>query len=222
MPTDRASANLRAVVFDFDGTLADSYAAIAASVNHVRQHHGLAPLPVDHVQRFVGRGPVYLLEHAVGSGKVEMDLALYKAHHPTVMRSHTHLLPGAAEALAAIGKTGRLAGVCSNKPRNFTTELLAVLGIAPYVKAVVGPEDTAHPKPSPDMLLLALERLGVQASEALYVGDMEVDIQTARAAGVSVWVVPTGSDTLAVLQQAHPDRLLRDLTELARWLQASK
>jgi phosphoglycolate phosphatase-like HAD superfamily hydrolase len=83
---------------------------------------------------------------------------------------------------------------------------------------VLGPEDVAHPKPAPDMLQLALARLGVRAEQALYVGDMAVDIQAARSAGISVWVVPTGSDSEAALQEARPDRLLPDLTELAEML----
>jgi phosphoglycolate phosphatase len=64
------------------------------------------------------------------------------------------------------------------------------------------------------MLLAALPRLGVAADEALYVGDMTVDVETARAAGVRVWVVPTGSDDIDALTRARPDRLLRDLHEL--------
>jgi 2-phosphoglycolate phosphatase len=212
----------RAFVFDFDGTLADSYAAIAASVNHVREFHGLPPLAVAEVKRHVGRGPNYLLQHTVGSGDTGGDVARYRAHHPSVMRPLTHLLPGAALALAAVQRTGRRAAVCSNKPRAFTEELLQALGIAHWIASVVGPEDSPHPKPAPDMLLLALQRLGVAKDEALYVGDMLVDIQTARAAGVAVWVVPTGSDTRQTLEQAWPDRLLCDLMELAACINASE
>jgi phosphoglycolate phosphatase len=209
---------LRAVIFDFDGTLADCYDAIAASVNHVRGYHHLPPLDVAEVRRHVGRGPKYLMQHTVGSGDADADVARYRAHHPTVMYSHLHFLPGAADALAAIKQTGRRAAVCSNKPRAFTLELLRHGQVAALVEVVVGPEDAASPKPAPEMLLLALTRLGVGADEALYVGDMAVDIQTARGAGVAVWVVPTGSDTQEVLLQARPDRLLRDMRELAGWL----
>jgi phosphoglycolate phosphatase len=92
------------------------------------------------------------------------------------------------------------------------------LQLAALIDVVIGPEDAARPKPAPEMLLLALARLGVDADAALYVGDMVVDVQTARGAGVAVWVVPTGSDSLEVLQEAHPDRLLPDLGELAAWL----
>ena len=70
------------------------------------------------------------------------------------------------------------------------------------------------PKPAPDMLLSAIDRLGVTRDQALYVGDMLVDIQTARSAGVPVWEVATGSEERADLEAARPDRLLVDLREM--------
>jgi phosphoglycolate phosphatase len=204
---------LRAVLFDCDGTLIDSYPAITASVNHVRAAHGLPPLEEGEVRRNVGRGPAYLLEHSIPGGDWQADYARYRAHHPSVLRSGTRLLPGAAEALAVVKQSGRLTGICSNKPRDFTHELLRYLRIAPYVDVCLGPEDVARPKPAPDMVLAALKQLGVATTEALYVGDMIVDICTARAAGVPVWVVPTGSEEREALVQARPDRLLESLSE---------
>jgi len=206
--------SLRAVVFDFDGTLVDSYQAITASVNHVRAAHRLPPLGEPEVRRRVGRGPAYLLEHTVPGTNLEKDLALYRAHHPSVLRSGTRLLPGVAETLDALHKAGHHLAVCSNKPRAFTRELLAYLALASVIEVVVGPEDAARIKPAPDMLLAALAHLKVAPTEALYVGDMVVDIQTARAAGVTVWVIPTGSDERSTLQEAQPDRVLQNFREL--------
>jgi phosphoglycolate phosphatase len=202
------------VLFDFDGTLADSYPAITASVNHVRATHGLPPLGEAEVRRHVGRGPVYLLQHTVPCGDTDADLARYRDHHPSVMREGTRLMPGVADALAALKRTGLLLGVCSNKPVAFTRALLAFFGLAGLVDVVLGPEDVLRPKPAPDMLETGLRRLGVAPGEALYVGDMVVDIDTARAAGVRVWVVPTGSDDQATLLAAKPDRLLNGFAQL--------
>src|SRR5438105_1840340 len=98
MPHDLNATH--AVLFDFDGTLADSYPAITASVNHVRAAHGLPPLPEPEVRRHVGRGPVYLLEHTVPGCDPQVEVVRYRAHHPSVLRSGTRLLPGAAAALA--------------------------------------------------------------------------------------------------------------------------
>ncbi len=214
VPQIAPGPDLRAALFDFDGTLADSYPAITASVNHVRAAHSLPPLSVDEVRPHVGRGPDLLMESTVGQGSVARNVTLYRAHHPSVMREGTKLLPGVAAALAELQRRGLRLAVCSNKPVAFTRQLLVWLGVAEHFEVVLGPEDVPCPKPAPDMLLQALRQLNVPAGEALYVGDMVVDIQTARAAGVTVWVVPTGSDARAVLEAAKPDRLLEGFSEL--------
>jgi phosphoglycolate phosphatase len=205
---------VRAVLFDLDGTLVDSYPAITASVNFVRAHYHLPPLPEPEVRRHVGRGPVYLLEHTVPGCEVPESVQLYRSHHPSVLREGTRLLSAAKDTLARLKKCGYGTAICSNKPKPFTQELLHYLDIAGSIDAVLGPEDVARPKPAPDMIQAALARLQVPAAQALYVGDMAVDIETARAAGVPVWVVPTGSDTRATLQAARPDRLLDGLYEI--------
>lgn len=214
LQSQTTTRTLRAVVFDFDGTLIDSYQAIAASVNHVRAAYNLPPLAEPEVRRCVGRGPAYLLQHTVPGGNLDQDVARYRAHHPSVLRSGTRLLPDVAETLKRLKKAELHLAVCSNKPRDFTRELLGYLGLAPLMEVVVGPEDAPRIKPAPDMLLSALKQLHVTPAEALYVGDMVVDIETARAAGVSVWAIPTGSDERSTLQAAKPDRLLRGLAEL--------
>lgn len=212
--TEPMNATFRAVLFDFDGTLGDSYPAIAASVNHLRARRGLPPLPADEVRRFVGRGPAHLLGHTLPGADVEPAMAAYRAHHVTVMRELTQLLPGAAEALTALHRAGLRLGVCSNKPVDFTRALLDHLGVASVFEIVLGPQDVPRPKPAPDMLLAALRRLDLPAAQVLYLGDMTVDIATARAAGVTVWVVPTGSEDRDDLLRAGPDRLLESLAEL--------
>lgn len=204
----------RAVLFDFDGTLADSYRAITASVNHVRAQHGLSPLTVAEVNRFVGHGPDYLLTNTVPAGELAANLTCYRAHHPSVMIPLTQLLPGAMELLTGLHRAGKRIGLCSNKPRLFSQRLLEHLQVLPLFELVLGPEDVRRPKPAPDMLLAALERLDLPANDVLYVGDMTVDIETARAAGVPVWVVPTGSSERSVLIDARPDRLLANLGEM--------
>ena len=203
-----------AVVFDFDGTLADSYAAIACSVNHVRSQRGMEALSIEAVKRYVGRGADYLLTHTVPGGRLAEDLACYRVHHPTVMLPLTQLLPGAAALVSALHRAGKKIGLCSNKPRLFSEELLQYLDLAACFDVVLGPEDVALPKPAPDMLLCALARLKLPREQVLYVGDMVVDIETARSAGVCVWAVATGSEDRRKLVDAKPDRLLVDLQEM--------
>jgi phosphoglycolate phosphatase len=206
----------RAVLFDLDGTLADSYDGITASTNHVRAANGLPALPAGEIKKHVGRGLAKLLADLVPGTHTARNIALYREHHVTVMRQHTRLMPGARQAVEALKRSGRRLAVCSNKNVVFTRALLESLGLAPFFDVVLGPEDVPQPKPAPDMLLTALRLLGVSADEALYVGDMDIDVQTGRAAGVAVWVVPTGSADRATLEAARPDRILTGLDELAQ------
>jgi 2-phosphoglycolate phosphatase len=208
------SARYRAIFFDFDGTLADSYGAIAASLNHVRACRNLPPLPEAEVRRFVGRGLEHLLADCVPGTDIVIDAARYRGHHPSVLRSGTRLLPGCAEATAALHAAGIRLGICSNKPASFTRELVKILGLDANFELALGPEDVPQIKPAPDMLLEGMRRFDVTPAEALYIGDMVVDIRTARAAGVAVWVLPTGSETREALVAAEPDRLLESLDEL--------
>ena len=206
--------NFHAVIFDLDGTLIDSYDAITASVNHVRALRGLAPLPREEVCVHVGRGAEQLMLAVVPGGDVAQDVMRYKQHHPTVMRELTHLLPGVHITLKSLHDAGLVLGVCSNKPVEFSRDLLTSLKVSSLFAVVVGPEDAARPKPAPDMLLEAMRRQECRPGQVLYVGDMVVDIETARAAGVQVWSIATGSDPRETLARANPDRLMNRFEDL--------
>jgi 2-phosphoglycolate phosphatase len=212
------ASEFEAVIFDFDGTLVDSYEAIAASVNHVRASYQMPPLSTAEVRRHVGRGPSYLLEHTVPGSDIEKDLERYRVHHPSVLRSGTRLLPEVAETLRKLKAAGFRLAICSNKLAEFTRQLLEILGLADLIETVVGPEDAGKPKPAPDMLLAVLDRLSLSREQVLYVGDMVIDIHTARGAGVTVWVIPTGSEELEALVSAQPDIVMHRFSELARRL----
>jgi len=204
----------RAVLFDFDGTLADSYAAITASVNYVLEHHGRPAMTEQTVRTLVGHGLKQLMDTILPGIDPDVAARLYREHHPTVMKSHTKLLPGVADGLAALKEAGVKLGVCSNKPSYFTRALLGMLGIDQYFDAVYGPDDAGAAKPDPAMVLQALAKLGVPKEEALYVGDMEVDIETGRRAGVETWVMPTGSNDEATLRAAGYGRVLPEMSHV--------
>jgi len=204
----------KAYLFDLDGTLVDSFRAIELSVNHVRQFHNLTPLPMDAVRAAVGRGLQKLMELTIPVGDLDANCSLFTAHHPGVIAVGTDVLPGVRETLAALQGRGARLGVCSNKPLALTTELLSTVGLIQYFSTVFGPERCPRPKPAPDMLLGALAELQVAAAETLYVGDMTIDIETGKAAGVEVWVIPSGTQSRDVLAGASPQRILTDFREL--------
>jgi phosphoglycolate phosphatase len=206
---------IRAALFDFDGTLADSFAAITASTNHVRLGYGLPPLPETEVRRHVGHGLANLMKDLVPDAPIDEAIARYRTHHATIMNALTRPMPGVARTIPELARRGLRLGVCSNKRVEFTRQLVESLGFGPYFTTVLGPEDVNdRPKPDPAMVLEGVRRLGVSPAEAVYVGDMDVDVQTARAAGVPVWLVTGGALAPDAAVAAGPDRVLADFAQL--------
>ena len=207
---------IRAVLFDFDGTLADSFAAITASTNHVRRSYGLPTLPEAEVRRYVGHGLHNLMEVLCPGFPADEAVRRYREHHPSVMYSGTKLFPGVKETLAELHRRGLRLGVCSNKAVKFSKELAHSLGIGVYLGVILGPEDAGGiPKPDPTMLLEASRRLGVTPSETVYVGDMSIDVHAGRNAGIPVWLVHAGMAGTEDPLAAGPDRVLDDFPRLA-------
>lgn len=205
---------VRALLFDFDGTLADSFDGITASTNYVRAHYGLAELSEAEVRLHVGLGLRNLIQRLIPHADPVEAVELYRQHHPSVMIRGTRLFDGVPETLAALQARGRKLAVCSNKGVQFTKRLVEGLGLGPYFPVILGPEDVGAPKPDPAMLLEALDRLEVSKEEAIYIGDMAIDVQTARSAGVPVWIMPGGAHGTPAVESARPDRILRDFREI--------
>lgn len=204
-----------AALFDFDGTLADSFTAITNSTNFVRQSYGLPPLPESVVREYVGFGLPNLMQELVPTANTAEAVARYSEHHRGAMLTDTRLMPGVAEAIPELARRGLKLAVCSNKRVAFTRELVAGLGLSPYFVAVLGPEDVGdRAKPDPAMLLEGLARVGATAATVVYVGDMAIDVHVARAAGLPVWLVPGGATGKESPAAAGPDRMLTGFEEL--------
>jgi phosphoglycolate phosphatase len=207
---------IRAILFDFDGTLADSFAAITLSTNHVRHKYGLPPMTEDAIRGYVGYGLANLMEQLVPTADPAEAVAAYRDHHPGVMAAGTTLFPGVVETLRFLRERGVKTAVCSNKHVQFTKMLVREKQVAALFDEVLGPEDVGVPKPDPAMLHEAMRRLGATAADTIYVGDMVIDVEVARAAGVPGWIVPGGASPVAVLEAAKPDRILTDFAEIQK------
>jgi phosphoglycolate phosphatase len=192
---------LRAVIFDLDGTLIDSYEAIAESLNAARSAFNLPPLVTDTVRAAVGHGLENLIEHWVGPDRIQQGVRLFRERYARICRQKTELLPGVTEGLQRLDMAGISSSIASNKPARFSKLLLEHLGIASYFVSVHGPDTVRHAKPDPAMLERCLLDLGVRAEESLYVGDMPLDAESGKNAGVTVRLVSTGSTPSIELQK---------------------
>lgn len=202
------------IIFDLDGTLIDSYHAIQESLNYVLEHYGLAKVDLPTVKKMVGRGLENLMQQAVGDQRKEQAIALFrKSYDETVMRG-TFLLPEVAETIRALHEKGIKMAVASNKPSIYSRTILENFELNPFFEACYGPDVVKQPKPHPAMLEGLMKELSADKKETLYVGDMVIDVETARNAGVSVALIATGGNSSDELRSMNPDYFLNSFASL--------
>jgi phosphoglycolate phosphatase len=204
---------IRCILFDLDGTLLDSYDAIAESLNLARSSFGLPAYSRNEVLKMVGHGLEHLMEKALGPDRVAAGVAIFRERYRQISLSQSRLLPGVEPTLRVLRERGYRLAVITNKPAYFSRRILDHLGVGELIPVLYGP-DLAPPKPDPEMALRSLADLGGSPEEAVLVGDMLVDLETARNAGIPFYAVATGSDSREDLAAAQPDRLLDRIEDL--------
>ncbi len=203
----------RALVFDLDGTLVDSYSAIGISLNHARAGFDLPPLKLDEIRHRVGRGLESLIAETCGTERVEEGVRRFRSRYAEVWPSHTLALPGAARTIRELGQRGFRLALASNKPSTFSHSILERLGMRDWFKLVTGPDRVGSAKPDPAMLESCLAVLQVAPIAAVYIGDMVLDVETAARAGTAVALVPGGSSPVDELKNTG-ERVLGSIEEL--------
>lgn len=210
-----AALRYRAVLFDLDGTLVDSYSALADAVNFARSAHGLPGLDEAHVKALVGDGIEKLLQRAFETDDVPSTVReVFEARYDEVCCEQSRVLDDVEKTLAELSALGIAMAVCTNKPTGFSKKILDFLNLSPHFRAIVGPDVAGARKPDPRHVLRTLEETDCAIGDALFVGDMPVDIQAARNSGIDVAVLSTGSSTYEQLRDAHPDHMLGRFSDL--------
>jgi 2-phosphoglycolate phosphatase len=205
-------------IFDLDGTLVDAYPAITDSVNYMLKKMGRRPVSVRKVTRSVGWGVDTLVRGFVDKDQTALALRIFREHHDTRLRKNIRVLPGARPLLAYLRKKGVRMAIASNRPGRFCRLILRTLGMERYFDFVICGDAVRRPKPYPDMLKAILKAARVRPSEAVFVGDMSVDILCAKRARVLSVAVPTGSCTRAEILAEKPDLFIKDLLKLKKIL----
>lgn len=204
-------------VFDLDGTLVDSFEDIASALNHCLARLGGRPVPSAEVRRYIGHGARYLVAGGLKAAGVEparieealeLFLASYRAHCTVATRA----FPGVVETLTALGPAR--AAVLTNKPRGLALRILEELGVRGHLGPVVGGDSLPVRKPDPMTLRFVAGLWDAEVDDLALVGDSDVDIATATAAGVPGIGVAWGRDSARTLSDAGATIVLDDLRDV--------
>jgi phosphoglycolate phosphatase len=209
------NVQIRLLIFDLDGTLADTKQDLALSVNAMRASLGLPCLSDDVISSYVGRGVSVLVAKALGNAfmpaEVNRAQEFFLDHYRQHMLDHTVLYPGVRQALERL--RDRQLTVLTNKPEGFSRRMLAGLGLETFFSRVYGGDSFERRKPDPVGVLRLMEEANVAAQETLVVGDSDTDVQAGRNAGAWTCGVTYGFGA-ASLHTSPPDLLLAGFAEL--------
>jgi len=177
----------KAVLFDLDGTLADTAPDLGGAVNVLRARRGLEPLPIDLLRPVASAGARGMLAVGLGKSPADADYEALRdeflAEYESGLDRATRLFDGVRALLDELAARRVPWGIVTNKAMRFTAPVVASLSLGDAAVVIAG-DTTPHPKPHPAPLLAACERLGIAPAQAIYVGDDLRDVQAARAAGM--------------------------------------
>jgi phosphoglycolate phosphatase len=215
----RGSRRVDLLIFDLDGTLADTRADLTAAVNHALQKLGLPPLGVEQVCRYVGDGVHTLLSRALAPDHqqlLETGVTCFREYYGDHLLDCTRLYPGVRETLEHF--RGKQKAIVTNKPLGYTLRILEGLAIDGYFGMVLGGDSTVERKPHPEPAWRVLSATGIESGLAAMVGDSPGDIEMAKQAGIYSVGVTYGLRSVEDLQAAGPDLLLDDFHKLQQHL----
>lgn len=207
--------DVRALIFDLDGTLIDSKLDLALSVNATLDELGHDTLPHEQIASYVGRGAPTLIARALGGSASEEEcrkgLEFFIRYYSAHKLDHTSVYPGVREGLAVLADMPM--AVLTNKPVRVSRDIIAGLGLGEYFRAIYGGNSFERKKPDPSGVETILREFGASPDQVMLVGDSEIDVQTARNSGTWACGVTYGfgSDGLG---RIPPDLLIDSLADL--------
>lgn len=205
----------RFVVFDLDGTLIDSYSALTIALNRSGERYLPRPFTIDEVRALVGEGVERLLQKAFSIREVPDELIhSFEDEYERVCCTESRLLEEVDATLDTLASHGVEMAVCTNKPTNFSRQIIEHLGLSRHLSVVVGPDRAGARKPDPVHVWKTIEEMNGDRRSTLFVGDMPIDILAARSAEVPVATIATGSATVDELLAHRPDFMLDRLSDI--------
>ncbi len=207
------------VVFDLDGTLANTLLDLANAVNRALEFYGLPTHDIEKYNKFVGNGISNLISQVLGDKSSDRELhskvkQYFDDYYPKHLCDFTEAYQGMSELLCQLKSLGIKTAVHSNKPHIYVPEILAKLYPEHKFELAWGQQEQYERKPSPQALIAMMQQLSVKPEEVIYVGDSDVDVITAHSAGVDVCGVEWGFRGRAELESAGADFIAKNSEEL--------
>ena len=216
----KESCRIKLIIFDLDGTLVDAYSAIIRSFNYTLKKLGLPEKDNLTIRRAVGWGDKQLLSPFIKREKLSKALSLYRGHHKTALLKYSHLFANVKQVLRYLKKRGYKLAVASNRSTKFSLILIRHLGIKKYFDYCLCADKLKHGKPHPEILRRIIRKFSLKPEQALYVGDMAIDAQAGRRAGIKTVIVTSGSSGPAEIRKERPELIIQGIFELLRALKA--
>ena len=208
---------IRAVLFDNDGTLVDTHDLILASFRHATREVLGHALPDDVLMARVGTPLSEQMKDFTDDPALQEALLVsYRTHNHAIHDQAVALFPGVLEGLQALHEIGLPLGVVTSKLHALAWRGLEITGAAPYIDCMIGADDCPLFKPDPAPVALGAERLGVEPGACLYVGDSPFDMQAGRGAGCVTVAVTWGMFDRATLEAQQPDYIIDTMAELVQ------
>lgn len=205
------------IIFDFDGTLADTNKGIVATYQETCRIMGIEVPSVERVTSTIGLA----LKDGFMAGidglteeKAEEAMAIYRRIFDVIAIPEIKIFPGIKEALDQLKAKGIRLAIATSRSHRSLGILAEKIGIKDYFEGMYGAEDVVNHKPAPDLALLVLEKIGVNAKDALVVGDATYDLLMGKGAGCKVCGVTWGNQNRQQLETADPDFVIDDIRDL--------
>ncbi|MEM7816886.1 MAG: HAD family hydrolase [Candidatus Aenigmatarchaeota archaeon] len=203
-------------IFDLDGTLVDAYRAIEKSLNFTLKKLGYPTVSYSKVKRSVGKGDRPFIQTFFKNKDIDKALDIYRKNHKKTLLVYSKLTLGAKSLLFKLKQRNKIIAIASNRPHYFTNLILKKLGISKYIDGVWCADKVGLRKPHPKIINLILKEFKVKRDEAVYIGDMDIDLETAKRAKISAIFVKNGSSPLSVVRKYKNKKVVSSIIDVIK------
>lgn len=211
----------KAVIFDLDGTLLNTLEDLTDGVNHVMKQFNYPKHTIEEVRSFVGNGIKLLIERSLPGGKENPEFnkvfSAFKSYYTSHCRIKTKPYDGIMELISSLHAQGYKLAIVSNKNQAAVTELNNIY-FSDYISTAIGEQEGVRKKPAPDTVFKALNELNLKTDDAVYVGDSDVDRETAKNSGMNCISVTWGFRDRELLESLKPYAIIDKPADLLNYI----